>query len=168
MAFSFLTSLFSRKRPDKDEEVRLALMDEAHRHPEVLATHERRSLLVTAVKAQQSAIVNAQRSAIVKAGGGAPLDAMMAELERLTRAAQLAQKAYEQAVEKAVDQVWKRYREAVASGQPWESILTPVKVCRGSVCRFEVERQDSPEPVADSPNQNQAQGTATIKQGGTS
>ena len=160
MALSSLTSLLSRRRPDQDEEVRLALVDEAHRHPEVLATQERRSLLVTAVKAQQSAIV--------KTGGGAPLDAMMAELERRQRAAQLAQKAYEQAVEKAVDQVWTRYREAVASGQPWDSILTPVKGCRGSVRRFEVERQDSPEPVASSPIQGRVWGTAMIKQGRTS
>lgn len=160
MALSSLTSLFSRKRPDQDEEVRLALADEAHLQPEVLAAQERRSLLVTAVKSQQSAIV--------KAGGGAPLDAMMAELERRQRAAQLAQKAYEQAVEKAVDQVWKRYREAVASGQPWESILTPVKGLGGSVRRFEVERQDGPEPVAPSPIQGQVWGTAMIKQGRTS
>jgi len=154
MPLPFLASWLSRSRPTQAEEIRLALENEVHRQPSVVAANDRRSVLLTAVRSQ--------RAVIAKAG---PSEALVGELERRQRVAQQAQAAYEHAVAQAYADVWARYREAVANGQPWDSVLTPIKGF-GRARRIEVERQEEQPTPPTTPIPGRVWGTA-MKNGRT-
>lgn len=136
-----LSSLVSRTRRNQAQEISAALQGEVHRQREVIDAHDRLSVLCTALADLEMRVNRARRT-------GKPHAGLLAELKRRQQLVGTAQQAYERTVEQAAQEIWARYREAIERGQPWESILTPIKRLGGHarpiVLEPEVKEETAP------------------------
>lgn len=142
MPLPSLSLLFSRHTKDQ-ETIRLALQDEIYRQPSVVATRDRWSVLVSSCQTLRDAIaVKRPREDVT---------GLVVELERREQCAALARTAYEQAIQQAHQEVWTRYRVAVAQGLDWTSVLTPMRGFSGHTRRFVLEAQKEEKPSVAGP-----------------
>lgn len=142
MPIPSLASLFSRRTTDQ-ETIRLALEDEIYRQPSVVAARDRWSVVVSSCQTLRDAIAAKRRREDVTG--------LVVELERREQCAAQARTAYEHAIQQAHQEVWARYRVAVAQGLDWTSVLTPMRGFSGNARRFVLEPQKEDKPVVAGP-----------------